>query len=638
MFTELKKYPNWVAWQSVRNEKKERPDKIPFDPRTGERARANDPATWGGYDAAVNLAVRRGLSGVGFELGNSPYAVIDLDHVVEADGTLKGYAAEIVEAINSYTEFSPSGTGLHIWLMLDKPLKEYGGMNKNAELGIEIYDTGRYITVTDKPYGVVKPIVNASERIEKIVARYFIKKTEERPQYSDIFELMLSSKSGDKIRALLGGSWEWGYKSQSEADLALCCHLAFWTGNNAAEIDRLFRQSGLMRQKWDEMRGGHTYGEMTVRRAIELTDNVYTPPEVHERTTAEEDFEVLPCKTQLDYVESGKLIEDIRAFAASSGRKTGFENMDSVTLHSGLYVIGAISSLGKTTFCNQMTDNLARAGVHVLYFSLEQSVMEITTKSLARLCAKPEFELLADIGINKPELQNYVGVSAMEMRRGLLDGKYKEAIKEYLAFADNIEVYQGGFGTTMKEISDRIKESALLSPVVFVDYLQAIKREDIRQGTKDFVDDCVREFKELSKDYNLTIFLICSFNRANYLTVVDFEAFKESGGIEYTADVVWGMQLACMNNSLFDADKHLKKKREFVRSEKTRSPRTIELKTLKNRYGGIAENYYFHYYPECEFFQPIYGDAARLEINSRFASFESAFKSEEEGGKAKRAL
>ena len=107
----------------------------------------------------------------------------------------------------------------------------------------------------------------------------------------------------------------------------------------------------------------------------------------------------------------------------------------------------------------------------------------------------------------------------------------------------------------------------------------------------------------MSRALDLPIFVISSLNRSNYLTPVDFEAFKESGGIEYTADVVWGLQLDVMNDPIFDKEKGVKEKREKVRDAKAAIPREIELVCLKNRYGR-SYNVHFRYYPQYDLFRP----------------------------------
>ena len=126
--------------------------------------------------------------------------------------------------------------------------------------------------------------------------------------------------------------------------------------------------------------------------------------------------------------------------------------------------------------------------------------------------------------------------------------------------------------------------------------------EGKRQSTKETIDSTVTQLKRLSRELDLTVILISSVNRQNYLTPIDFESLKESGCIEFTCDVVWGLQLQCLHDEIFSKEKNLKEKREKIKAAKAENPRKIEMVCLKNRY-GIA-NYFcsFNYYPANDLF------------------------------------
>ena len=132
------------------------------------------------------------------------------------------------------------------------------------------------------------------------------------------------------------------------------------------------------------------------------------------------------------------------------------------------------------------------------------------------------------------------------------------------------------------------------------------------QTTKDVVDYNVRALKKLQTENDLVVIVISSLNRANYLTPIDFSSFKESGGIEYTADVIWGLQLSVMNEELFDKDAKLKAKREMVKEAKAANPREIELVCLKNRYGVSSYSCNFKYYARYDLFIPEKNDRELL--------------------------
>ena len=279
--------------------------------------------------------------------------------------------------------------------------------------------------------------------------------------------------------------------------------------------------------------------------------------------------------------------------------KTGYSNLDKEAggLYAGLYVIAAISSLGKTTFTHQMADQIAAAGNDVLFFSLEQSRLELVTKSIARWTAKKDLA---------------TAVTSLAIRKGYLPQHVKDAAREYAeAVGDKFSIIEGNFNCTASFIGDYVRGYMARNkaaetgekPVVIIDYLQVIQPDtDKKQTTKEAVDTTVTELKRLSRDLDITVILISSVNRANYLTPIDFESLKESGGIEYTADVVWGLQLQCLNDPLFDKQTDIKKKREAVKKAKAQNPRKIELVCLKNRYGISSYCCGFNYYPAADLF------------------------------------
>lgn len=284
--------------------------------------------------------------------------------------------------------------------------------------------------------------------------------------------------------------------------------------------------------------------------------------------------------------------QEIDDFCSNKGIRSGYENLDRLTmLYPGLYVLGAISSLGKTTFIHQLGDQLAEVGKHVLYFSFEQSRLELTTKSLARITAKQNSK---------------AGITSLEIRCGEKDERLDKAIKEYGRYAGNITILECGFEATIADVEKCVKQYIDINkvkPVIIIDYLQVIASDRKGLTVKEEVDDCVKRLKQLQSDHGLIMFVISALNRQNYLTAVDFESFKESGGIEYTADVIWGLQLQIMNKELFDKTGVINEKREAVKKAKAENPRKIELVCLKNRFGISSYSCNFLYYSKYDYFE-----------------------------------
>ena len=608
----LKQLKQWVCFKLEYNEKKGKYDKIPKDPKTGYNAKANDPTTWSDYQTAVKAVGKYGFDGIGFEFANGIFGV-DLDGVVK-DGKLTPEAEDIIKTLDSYTEYSPSGTGVHIICKGTIPPKDRRKGN------IEMYSEGRFFTMTGNVLGEPKEVQERTAQAAAVHEKYLKReepKTTRQPadldlSDSELINKAMSAKNGHIFRALWNGDIS-GYPSQSEADLALCNLLAYWTNGNAYRMDALFRQSALYRpEKWDKRHGPDTYGNMTIKKAL----NNFTPYEriapsaatqgaVNKSITEQNsNTETLYQNEQTPQIDFSKnivsqyledvFIKDIEKFKSFKDRKTGFDNLDELTggLYPGLYVVGAISSLGKTTFVHQIGDQLAAMGDHVLFFSLEQSRLEMVTKSLSRITAK----------MNKDK-----AVSAIKIRGGKLTPEVIAAAEEYNKIADHISIIECNFDVNVYSIIEYTKayiEAFKVKPVVIVDYLQIIPPTDPRQSDKEKVDSIVRGLKKLQSENDLVLFVISSINRANYLTPIDFESFKESGGIEYTADVVWGLQLQILNDDLFNQEKKIKEKREKVRQAKKAIPREIELVCLKNRYGISSYSCGFKYDPRFDLFEP----------------------------------
>ena len=277
--------------------------------------------------------------------------------------------------------------------------------------------------------------------------------------------------------------------------------------------------------------------------------------------------------------------------------KTGFAELDKKSggLYSGLYVLAAISSLGKTSFALQLADQLAASGKDVLFFSLEQSRLELISKSLARRTATRDKDN---------------AVTSLSIRKGYKSKLVQDAIREYKdEVQDRFSIIEGNFNCNISFIGDYIREYIRKNknrPIVFIDYLQILQpaKDNPRQSLKETVDNTVTELKRISRELDLTVFIISSVNRANYLAPIDFESLKESGGIEYTADVIWGLQLAILSEDpVFDKQNGIKEKREKIKTAKAQNPRDIELVCLKNRYGIANFSCYFDYYPANDLFE-----------------------------------
>ena len=276
---------------------------------------------------------------------------------------------------------------------------------------------------------------------------------------------------------------------------------------------------------------------------------------------------------------------------------TGFKGLDAVLdggLYEGLYIVGAISSLGKTTLITQIADQIAQAGQDVLIFSLEMARAEIMAKSISRHTLQQVLSSGGDIRNAKTTRgittgKRYENYSKTE--RDLING----AIVAYSQYAGHIYISEGIGNIGAEQIRETVKQHTLFTgntPVVIIDYLQILAPYSERATDKQNTDKAVMELKRISRDYKTPVIGISSFNRANYSVSVTMEAFKESGAIEYSSDVLIGLQLKGMGEKDFDANEAKKK-----------SPREIELVILKNRNGSTGDKLGFKYYPLFNYFE-----------------------------------
>jgi primase-polymerase (primpol)-like protein len=292
---ELQRWPHWVVWRT--EERDGKPTKVPYDPHTGRRASSTDEETWAPYEVAVKALERRGADGLGYVFApNDEYAGVDLDKCI-TDGQVHPEAWKIVERLSSYTELSPTGTGLHIIVRgrINGDRKRTAKTDWGGDF--ESYDQGRFFTVTgDRSHFLVAStpakIESRQEELDAIRAELFPPEVKSNgnllspaavPSTSlddvELLERARKARNGAKFIALYDRGDPSGHaEDESAADLALCNMLAFYAGPNPARIDSLFRRSGLMRDKWDSPRPEHgTYGAQTIAKALEGKTEFYDP-------------------------------------------------------------------------------------------------------------------------------------------------------------------------------------------------------------------------------------------------------------------------------------------------------------------------------------------------------------------------
>lgn len=293
--------------------------------------------------------------------------------------------------------------------------------------------------------------------------------------------------------------------------------------------------------------------------------------EVYEK--AKEEF----FKKRLLFPVSSRLTSFIAKVVGSPQRiiSTGIRGIDDVLgggITKGLYVLGGTTSVGKTALLLQMADHMLRNGICVVYVSMEMGEDEIIARSIVRNAFRETGE--------------------MHTVQGVLTGKMRKEdilmyLKPYEEYAKNFYIVESSTNSDVHSIRDIVKKLAKNREVVLmVDYLQIMLSPDGKiLSDKQLVDYNVTHLKKISRDFHIPVVTISSFNRSNYMQPVNFESFKESGGVEYSADVVCGLQF-----SDFVPKKTDEKIKEAFHELRSSNVRKLEFVILKQRNGiGYAK-------------------------------------------------
>lgn len=284
---EMRQSSQWVDWKLEHKKGQHKPTKVPRQPKNPQvGANITKPEHWGSIEEALTARIKGDLDGVGYVFTGTHHAGVDLDNCFDAQGNLHPWAAEIVRRFEacSYIEYSPSGNGLHLITKGSLPPNAWHKISpvpKDDHGAVEVYDTGRYFTMTGKIYDDFSGLAigDGQEALDWLQAKYSRVKSKLEPKQQErdcsdfedqaLIDRARQAENGAKFDALMRGDTSLHGDDHSVADMALCSILAFWT-RDPAQIGRIFRLSGLMRPKWDEHRGRDTYGNITIRKALEF--------------------------------------------------------------------------------------------------------------------------------------------------------------------------------------------------------------------------------------------------------------------------------------------------------------------------------------------------------------------------------
>lgn len=374
---ELEQYEQWVLWEI------EGGKKIPINPITGKTANPTDPATWASYESTRAAFEEHGYEGVGFVFtADDPLCGIDLDKCIDpATGELAEWAEQIVDDLDTYTEISPSGTGLHLFIRGSK-------LGTTCRKGkIEIYDTDRFFTVTGHLL-LDKPVQDRQTELDSLYEQVFgdaspdvaphskIRESEKRGEHSGVGDTLTdkellskarSAKNGGTFVRLFDHGDSSSYKSESEADLALASQLAFWTCRDAERIESLMWKSQLVREKWTENRD---YLSKTIARAIENCNAVYDPEAYREQAKSNVNFKLqqlgqwrLECSWK---GRGGATDRDVFYALLSIAGKYGWDHREGVTVAASIRDLALEANIGEKTVRNSLKRLHEHSGVRTL--------------------------------------------------------------------------------------------------------------------------------------------------------------------------------------------------------------------------------------------------------------------------------
>ena len=466
----------------------------------------------------------------------------------------------------------PTGKGSFIARNIDTP-KEPAKKNRYRKKGASLIFNSKALYTASKPIFVVEGEIDALSIIEAGGEAIGLGSTS---NYKQLLSLLEKKKPAQPLILCLDADNEGRDTENKLADELTALQASFYRYN--------------------------LYGAAKDANEALLLDREGFIAEVAAAERAKEaELEAIAEAAKEDYLKTSaaNALQDflggIKESADTPAISTGFDNLDKALdggLYEGLYIIGAISSLGKTTLALQIIDRLAQNGQDCLVFSLEMARHELIAKSISRhtfLAAERKADAKTTRGITAgARWKDY-----SEAEKGLIN----KALASYKDYAQHIFIHEGIGDIGVKEVGDIVKQHIAITgnkPVVLIDYLQILAPYDMRASDKQNTDKATLELKRLSRDCKIPVIGISSFNRDNYTAPVNNASFKESGAIEYSADVLIGLQYEGMDYQEGEADGARQKRiRELIRSNEDKArqgeAQTLQAKILKSRNGSKGQ-------------------------------------------------
>lgn len=651
---EMKDIPQWFMWKAEET-KDNKLAKIPYSFDGTHKISYNDYSNFRTFDEVKTQYNNvSGFAGIGFSPKNTDITIIDLDIKVDmkTGALLKTILPKERPFLNAgYVEKSVSGRGYHVILNQKLNSKVGAEKNFNDDEGneIEIYhsNVNGWVAITGNIFD------NHSEIDTKEISKQFIDYLHENykgknenahkinleghtEQFNDLNSFIPPKVNTSEVLNLwlnTGGNKLKGkeveklalWKRQDEAlasynndrsaaSYALVYELAYfmWDGPNSLldmlvnnrfwnEQDNymLNNKKRLIHDIQKAINERKRSGKLYQRPASQNTGNQAASNKVEtgEEKRRKSMLEQYKGANAKDSINS--FIKGIKESVNTPPTSTGFPLLDEVLsggMREGLTVIGAISSLGKTTMVQQIADNVAQSGRDVLFISLEMARTELMSKSISR---ETLIEVLENGG-NIRDAKTSIGITdASKHENYSKDEKQliNTAIERYNEYAGHIYIVEAFGQIGFQDVRELVKihhEKTGQAPIVIIDYLQIMKPDDPRATDKTNTDKAVNGLKQISRDFKTTIVAISSLNRESYNRPMSLTAFKESGAIEYSSDVLIGLDFTKMLDDANEMD---------FEEEKDKVPRNITLTILKNRNGRTGKRINYLYDPRFNYFE-----------------------------------
>lgn len=648
---EMKNIPQWFLWIARDHDRAD--GKLAKYPTgiNGRPIKWTDKANLYTFDE-VKRAYEQSqgkFAGISFNVAGSNMTIIDLD---TTDGSYKDIEAKFLKA--GYVETSVSGRGAHIIFKGAPPhsLKDTKNLYDANGDKIELFHDSGYIAITgdtvDNHNTIDTPAI--TQQFMDYLAENYAPSESHTESHTELIVdtgsfipprldtadvvAMWTNTHSPKLQGrdiykkdlwqMTDEALEAYNSDRSECLYALINELAYFMWDNPKGLYDLITNNPY----WADYLHNDRRPQATIGDIKKAINNRIKSGRIRDgQPTAEEDFaEIIaeshtestqePTQDKIDKYKQYNAKANIEALrglieynAKTPPVSTGFPALDEVFdggLYEGLYVIGAMSSLGKTTFIQQMADQIAQQGHDILFISLEMSRTDLMSKSISR-------ETFLHTKQYKLDESN------AKTSRGILDGSryYKDdergirgynqqeketieaGIERYSEYAGNIYIVEGGNGITYTDVQAKVKEHEKATgktPVVIVDYLQLLEPTDVRATDKKNTDDAVKGLKKIVHDHHTPIFAISSVARNKYDQPLGMDAYKESGAIEYTSEVLLVLDFKEM---IVDS------KSCNVNFEKKKTPRDVTITILKNRTGQTGHRVDYKYYPAYNMFDEV---------------------------------